>query len=114
MNDEHLYAQLAEELSQRGPILGLWTKAFAESHGNESQAKALYLRYRVGQLADAERQSIEITKAVEAENKRVDAERQEAERKALAKAEGITLIHIILFGLPVLFIILLVFRYFHG
>lgn len=55
MDDERLYAQVVWELHHQGPIPGLWAKAYAEANGNEAQAKALYLRYRVEQLAQAER-----------------------------------------------------------
>lgn len=55
MDDEPLYAQVVQELKLRGPIPGLWAKAYAEANGNEPQAKALYLRYRVEQLAQADR-----------------------------------------------------------
>jgi len=53
MNDERFYAEVVLELRLRGPVAGLWAKAYAEANGNESQAKALYLRYRVEQLAKA-------------------------------------------------------------
>ena len=58
MNDERLYAEVVQELRLRGPIAGLWAKAYAEANGNESQAKALYLRYRVKQLTQAEHEVI--------------------------------------------------------
>lgn len=58
MNDERLYAEVVEELRLRGPIPGLWAKVYSEANGNEPQAKALYLRYRVEQLAQAERDII--------------------------------------------------------
>lgn len=51
MADERLYAKVVEELKQSGPIPGLWAKAFAECNGNEVEAKAMYLRLRVAQLA---------------------------------------------------------------
>lgn len=54
MNDERLYSEVVQELKLRGPIPGLWAKAYSEANGNEPQAKALYLRYRVEQLAQAE------------------------------------------------------------
>jgi len=54
MNDERLYADVVEELRLHGPIPGLWAKAYAEANGNKPQAEALYLRYRVEQLAQAE------------------------------------------------------------
>lgn len=57
MTNEHLYAQVVEELRVHGPIPGLWAKAYSESNGNKPQAEALYFRYRVGQLEQAERQA---------------------------------------------------------
>jgi hypothetical protein len=52
MSDEHLYARVVDELSQRGPVRALWAKAYAESGGNDQATRALYLRMRVGQLAE--------------------------------------------------------------
>lgn len=51
MADERLYAKVVEELNQSGPIPGLWAKTFAECNGNDVEAKAMYLRLRVAQLA---------------------------------------------------------------
>ncbi|MES1980775.1 MAG: hypothetical protein V4451_22270 [Pseudomonadota bacterium] len=50
--DEHLWsAALAEfENSSRRP--GLWARVFAEADGNESVAKAAYLKTRVAELSD--------------------------------------------------------------
>jgi hypothetical protein len=55
MNDERFYADVVEELRLHGPVPGLWAKAYAEANGNKPQAEALYLRYRVEQLVQAER-----------------------------------------------------------
>ena len=52
MDDEQLYVRVVQELSQQGPVRGLWAKAYAESGGNDQAARALYLRLRVGQLAE--------------------------------------------------------------
>jgi hypothetical protein len=52
MSDEHLYVRVVQELSQQGPVRGLWAKAYAESGGNDQAARALYLRLRVVQLAE--------------------------------------------------------------
>lgn len=57
MTNEHLYAQVVEELRVHGPISGLWAKAYSEANGNKPQAEALYFRYRVGQLEQAEREA---------------------------------------------------------
>lgn len=105
MNDERLYAKVAEEVQQRGPNTGLWAKAYAESNGVESQAKALYLRYRVAQLAESERQAVEAEAVSQAELRRHAAEREEEKRKLRARAEGITPIHLVLLGLIVFFLV---------
>ncbi|MFZ2632500.1 MAG: hypothetical protein WA081_10470 [Desulfosalsimonadaceae bacterium] len=59
MHDERLYTKVIQELNLRGPIPGLWEKAYAESNGSEPQAKALYVRYRIEQLAQAEPRILE-------------------------------------------------------
>ncbi|MFM2006344.1 MAG: hypothetical protein RLZZ09_1999 [Pseudomonadota bacterium] len=125
MNDEHLYEQVAEELSQNGPHAGLWAKAFAESDGVESKAKALYLRYRVEQLAKVERDRLKQLAKTEREARLAEEaailkrdlsnfEREENERKARAKAEGITPIHFVLLGLIALFVTMAIIQGIHG
>ena len=47
-------SKVLEELQTSEPRPGLWAKAFADSNGNKATAQALYLRYRVSQLADEE------------------------------------------------------------
>ncbi|WP_137885366.1 hypothetical protein [Pseudomonas sp. 2FE] len=54
MQDERFYTQVSEELKHQPVIPGLWAKAYAESNGNEAQAKALYIRSRAEQLEKAE------------------------------------------------------------
>ena len=53
--DEAAYAKVVEELQKSGPIPALWAKAFAESNGDETASKALYLRLRVAQLLKQQR-----------------------------------------------------------
>lgn len=55
MNDEQLYNLVVEELRKSGPRLGLWAKAFADANGKDSEAKALYLKYRVNQLREEQK-----------------------------------------------------------
>lgn len=99
MSDLHLYDRVAEELRHQSPQLGLWAKAFAESHGDKAHAEALYLRLRVAQLAEIERTASEVERKVRAELARAIAERAEMERQARAKAEGLTPIHWVLITL---------------
>lgn|SRR5690554_4172934 len=110
MNDEYLYEIVIEELRNSGPKPGLWAKAFSESKGQESMAKALYMRYRVEQLAALEREAKFHKAEHEAENKRnawIETERQ---RNTEAKAEGITSIHLILCFLFVLVTALIILQ----
>jgi len=50
MTEEEAYAQVASELANRDLRAGLWTKAMADSLGNENVAKSLYLKFRAEQI----------------------------------------------------------------
>jgi hypothetical protein len=110
VDDLYLYDRVADELRNRGAHPGLWAKAFAESGGNKPQAEALYLRYRVAQLAAAELAADEAGRQINERVQRTAAERDEAERRERAKSEGLTPIHWLLISLGAFFIILLVLR----
>jgi hypothetical protein len=49
--DDTYYDQVARELQNKTLIPGLWTKAYADANGDEAKARALYIKYRVAQLA---------------------------------------------------------------
>ncbi len=51
ISSKALYDQVAEELQAKTMVPGLWTKAFAEARGQMDRARALYIKYRVAQLA---------------------------------------------------------------
>ena len=57
--DEKFYEEVARELQEKPMVPGLWTKAFAEMGGDDAKARALYIKYRVAQLAEARRQGLE-------------------------------------------------------
>lgn len=50
-SEEDFYAQAFDELESENRKTGLWAKSFAEAQGNESLAKAKYLKVRAEQLA---------------------------------------------------------------
>jgi len=50
--DEKMYESAMNELNGEGRRAGAWAKALAESNGDESKAKAWYIRYRVNQMYD--------------------------------------------------------------
>lgn len=84
MSDERYYEQVAHEL-QSGPVYaGMWTKAFADAKGNESEAKALYIKRRVAELK-AERKTAERLRIQE--EKQRERELRMRERDAKARAE---------------------------
>ena len=79
MSDERFYDEVARELQDRTLIAGLWTRAFAETNGDNDKARALYIRYRVAQLAQ-----LELDKAQNMERERLEqkaAEEQERETR---------------------------------
>ncbi len=53
--DEKFYEKVARELQEKTLTPGLWTKAFAEMGGDDAKARALYIKYRVAQMAEEER-----------------------------------------------------------
>jgi len=57
--DDKFYDEVARELQDKPMVPGLWTKAFAEMGGDDAKARALYIKYRVAQLAEAGRQQLE-------------------------------------------------------
>lgn len=52
-DDNAFYDEVARELQEKSMIAGLWTKAYAEMEGDDAKARALYIKYRVAQLAEA-------------------------------------------------------------
>lgn len=56
MTDQHHYDIVAGELQQRVLKPGLWARAIAESGGDEEKARAFYIRFRVTELKDEERE----------------------------------------------------------
>ena len=103
-DDEQFYEQVAAEFNDGTIKQGLWLKAETKARGNQDEARALYIEWRVGQLveseselrkeavrkqeeADAVREQEEaeaVRKQVEAENKRKEIEAR-AERERLQK-----------------------------
>src|ERR1017187_2117801 len=51
--DDKYYDEVARELQEKPMVPGLWTKAFAEMGGDDAKARALYIKCRVAQLAEA-------------------------------------------------------------
>jgi hypothetical protein len=56
-SDERLWSAALAEVDGQSRRPGLWAKAFSEAGGNESAAKAAYLKARVAELEDETRSS---------------------------------------------------------
>ena len=81
-SDDKFYDEVAREMQEKSMVAGLWTKAYAEMGGDDAKARALYIKYRVAQLAEANRQRLEeerLSKKRSEEQKR--AAKEEAERR---------------------------------
>lgn len=80
-----LYDQVAEELQAKTMVPGLWTKAFAEAGGQMDRARALYINYRVAQLAhEASERSRQEQRATREAAKQATATEHVKQRVALS------------------------------
>lgn len=50
--EDDFWAKALEEFESQNKRLGLWAKLISEAHGNESLAKAMYLKLRSSQLSE--------------------------------------------------------------
>ena len=87
MNDEQYFEIVAKELSESGPIVGLWGMCYAECEGDERRSRALYLRRRVAQLQEEEKQAQQRARRHEEAKAAIHAEamrsvKREAHRKS--------------------------------
>jgi len=73
--DDKFYDEVARELQEKAMVPGLWTKAFAETGGDDAKARALYIKYRVAQLSETSRQQLEEDRIAkhQQEKQRLDA-----------------------------------------
>lgn len=85
-NEERLYEQVYEELSDNQIRIGLWTKALSESYGDEAAAKSIYIKLRVESIKEEliawEKEQYRETKRLEKEQKNAEETRRIAEYKA--------------------------------
>ena len=68
--NDKFYDEVARELQDKPLFSGLWTKAFAEMGGDDAKARALYIKYRVAQLAEASRQELEKSRVAKHQQER--------------------------------------------
>ncbi len=70
IDEDSIYATVAEELESGKTDKGLWTRLFAECDGDEKQTRVAYIKRRVEKLMDAERARREQFEQEEAERQR--------------------------------------------
>jgi hypothetical protein len=81
MAEQRFFDAVATELERGYLDRGLWTKAFADSEGDDARARAMYIRARAGQLQQDE------VAAVTHEQAKRDAER----RSSMAEGRSLML-----------------------
>ncbi len=64
VDENCIYAEIANELETGATDKGLWTRLFAECGGDEKQTKVLYIKQRAERLISAERLHFEQAQAV--------------------------------------------------
>ncbi|HSH95191.1 MAG TPA: hypothetical protein VK968_13650, partial [Roseimicrobium sp.] len=99
MEDERFYQQVADELREGRTREALWTKAIAQSMGDEHKTKALYIRMRVDQLMqeDARKGSPSGSK----DDDSIEAETGSPSKAAKAAQIAVTIILIIVIVIAV-------------
>ena len=53
-HEDRLYAQIAQELDTNTVDKGLWTKAYAQAGGDDTQTRVLYIKVRFARLSEIE------------------------------------------------------------
>ena len=99
MNEEAAYEQVAAELLEGHLKPGLWTKAIADSAGNEALAKSLYIKSRAVQLmAEFQAEQARAAGVLRAEQLRLVRERTCATAKRATGTIGKLLLALIGLG----------------
>lgn len=100
VDENAIYAQIANELETRSEDRGLWTRLFADTDGDEKKTKVLYIKHRATQLIAAEEsrlsalsnQAREAAKTKEQQEAKQRVQHEAMERKVRETAElfGVT------------------------
>ena len=98
MNDDALYEEVAQEIKSQTMVPGVWARAFAEANGDLDQARALYIRYRVAQLAEVRNEGL---KQQRQENRRAAVQKVEQSINELLKGCFLFIVILILVGMAI-------------
>lgn len=78
--EDRLYEQIAQEIETNAVDKGIWTKAFAQSGGDDKLTRVAYIKARLEKLMVAETARIEVMQLEREENARRECEKAEATR----------------------------------
>jgi hypothetical protein len=92
--NDRFYEEVARELQETPMVPGLWTKVFSEMRGDDAKARALYIKYRVAQLAE---ESHQLAKVEEDNRQRNRAAKHSYSRTFFALLRILSLLLSILF-----------------
>lgn len=98
MNDDALYEEVAQEIKSQTMVPGVWARAFAEANGALDQARALYIRYRVAQLAEVRNEGL---KQQRQENRRAAVQKVEQSINEFLKGCFLFIVILILVGMAI-------------
>jgi len=80
VDEDRVYALIAEELEAGRPEKGLWTRLFAECGGDEKETRVLYIKQRAQRLIAAEQLRLEQAARSAAEMAKIaESKRQQSE-----------------------------------
>jgi len=100
IEDEDIYKQVVNEISNGVMKEGIWGKALSESNGDNEGAKSIYIKYRAQSLKNAK----EISKYLNEENLKIESNKINKKKKSLFTRP----ILLIIFIAYILFIITMV------
>lgn len=89
MDDDAIYATVADELESGKTDKGLWTRLFAECGGDDNQTKVQYIKRRAEKLMAAEVARRELFAIQEAERQRQEALRAEQAEQSRRRNAGL-------------------------
>lgn len=89
MDEDAIYATVADELESGKTDKGLWTRLFAECGGDENQTKVQYIKRRAEKLMAAEVARRELFAIQEAERQRQEALRAEQAEQSRRRNAGL-------------------------
>lgn len=88
--EERLYEQIAQEIETNTVDKGIWTKAFAQSGGDDKLTRVAYIKARFEKLMAMENTRFEAIQREREEIARLEQEQQDREREQLQRIESCT------------------------